>query len=204
MALMRRGRKPKIEENDETLNSAAQESADTDSGLSENRDSQENLSSENSFDNGEKAPRVLVRAKPRRPGGENPSTEYRRGRPYGGSQGYASYGNSAHGSHNENGPGGNLPAEDDKPSSQPTEQASTFDASMTSFPKLPSMPDLYGKPEPRLDQDNGKPRLTINELIRLNMKDLRELAACYNISHEDMVAYKKQEVVFALLRAHTE
>jgi transcription termination factor Rho len=80
----------------------------------------------------------------------------------------------------------------------------TGEMSALSFPKLPSMPDLYGKPEPRLDQDNGKPRLTINELIRLNMMDLRELATCYNISHDDMVAMKKQEVVFALLRAHTE
>jgi transcription termination factor Rho len=72
------------------------------------------------------------------------------------------------------------------------------------FPKLPSMPDLYGKPEPRLDQDNGKPRLSINELIRLNMMDLRELAVCYNTSHEDLVAMKKQEIVFSILKAHTE
>ncbi|MDR2518172.1 MAG: transcription termination factor Rho [Spirochaetaceae bacterium] len=69
---------------------------------------------------------------------------------------------------------------------------------------LPSMPDIYGKPEPRIDQDNGKPRLCINELIRLNMIDLRELATCYSISHEDMVALKKQEIVFAILKAHTE
>lgn len=75
---------------------------------------------------------------------------------------------------------------------------------LPSLPKLPSMPDLYGKPIPRQDQDNSKPRLTINELIRLNMKDLRELAACYNITHDDMVVLKKQEIVFALLKAHTE
>jgi transcription termination factor Rho len=69
---------------------------------------------------------------------------------------------------------------------------------------FPSMPDIYGKPEPRLDQDNGKPRLSINELIRLNMMDLRELAAGYSISHEDMVALKKQEIIFSILKAHTE
>ncbi|GHV89566.1 hypothetical protein AGMMS50268_00690 [Spirochaetia bacterium] len=69
---------------------------------------------------------------------------------------------------------------------------------------LPSMPDIYGKPEPRSDQDNGKPRLSINELIRLNMIDLRELAGRYNITHEDMVALKKQEIIFSLLKAHTE
>ncbi|MDR2758711.1 MAG: transcription termination factor Rho [Spirochaetaceae bacterium] len=77
--------------------------------------------------------------------------------------------------------------------------------SLSAIPKnLPSMPDIYGKPEPRLDQDNGKPRLSINELIRLNMMDLRELAASYNISHEDMVALKKQEIIFSILKAHTE
>ncbi|MDR2482286.1 MAG: transcription termination factor Rho [Treponema sp.] len=69
---------------------------------------------------------------------------------------------------------------------------------------LPSMPDIYGKPEPRLDQDNGKLRLSINELIRLNMIDLRELAAGYSVSHDDMVALKKQEIVFLILKAHTE
>jgi transcription termination factor Rho len=73
-----------------------------------------------------------------------------------------------------------------------------------SLPRLPSMPDIYGRPEPRLDQDNGKPRLTINELIRLNMMDLRGLAAVYNISHDDMVSLKKQEIVFTLLKTHTE
>ncbi|MDR2784987.1 MAG: Rho termination factor N-terminal domain-containing protein, partial [Treponema sp.] len=85
--------------------------------------------------------------------------------------------------------------------------AQTVDASpqsLLTIPKLPSMPDIYGKPEPRNDQDNSKPRLSINELIRLNMMDLRELAACYNISHEDMVSLKKQEIVFSILKAHTE
>ncbi|MDR2798190.1 MAG: transcription termination factor Rho [Treponema sp.] len=77
--------------------------------------------------------------------------------------------------------------------------------SLPALPKnLPSMPDIYGKPEPRMDQDNGKPRLCINELIRLNMIDLRELATCYSISHEDMMSLKKQEIVFAILKAHTE
>jgi len=79
-----------------------------------------------------------------------------------------------------------------------------FNGPPPSLPRLPSMPDIYGRPEPRLDQDNGKPRLTINELIRLNMMDLRELAAVYNISHDDMVSLKKQEIIFTLLKTHTE
>jgi transcription termination factor Rho len=90
---------------------------------------------------------------------------------------------------------------------EPEEQAAeTPQPTMTSsgFPKLPPMPDLYGKPEPRLDQDNGKPRLTINELFQLNIMELRELAACYSISHDDMVSQKRDSLVFAILRAHTE
>jgi transcription termination factor Rho len=71
-------------------------------------------------------------------------------------------------------------------------------------PALPPMPDIYGRPEPRGDQDGGKPRLSINELTRSNMMDLRELAARYGISHEDMVALKKQEIIFSILKAHTE
>ncbi len=75
---------------------------------------------------------------------------------------------------------------------------------MPSARGLPAMPDIYGKPEPRSDQDNGKPRLSINELTRSNMIDLRELATRYGISHEDMVALKKQEIIFSILKAHTE
>jgi transcription termination factor Rho len=69
---------------------------------------------------------------------------------------------------------------------------------------LPPMPELYGKPEPREGEDSGKVRLCINELIRLNMMGLRELAECYKISHEDIVNLKKQEVIFSVLKAHTE
>jgi transcription termination factor Rho len=78
-------------------------------------------------------------------------------------------------------------------------------APLSAIPKqFPSMPDIYGKPEPRQDQDSGKPRLSINELIRMNMMDLRELATGYSISHEDMVSLKKQEIIFSILKAHTE
>ncbi|GHU38674.1 hypothetical protein FACS1894190_00790 [Spirochaetia bacterium] len=68
---------------------------------------------------------------------------------------------------------------------------------------LPSMPDIYGKPEARNDDDN-KPRLTINELSRMNMMDLRTVAECYGITHEDLVSLKKQEIIFTLLKVHTD
>lgn len=53
------------------------------------------------------------------------------------------------------------------------------------------------------DAEN-KPKLTINELTRMGMHPLRELATRYGIPHEDMVAMKKQEVIFQILKAHTE
>jgi transcription termination factor Rho len=68
---------------------------------------------------------------------------------------------------------------------------------------LPSMPHIYGKPEPR-GEDDGKQRLSVNELSRLSMMDIRNLASCYGISHEDLVSLKKQDLIFTLLKAHTE
>jgi transcription termination factor Rho len=50
----------------------------------------------------------------------------------------------------------------------------------------------------------NKPRLTINELTRMGMQALRDLATQYGVPHEDMVAMKKQEIIFQILKAHTE
>ncbi|MCL1993057.1 MAG: transcription termination factor Rho [Spirochaetes bacterium] len=71
------------------------------------------------------------------------------------------------------------------------------------IPEMMSV-DIYGKPTPRQDQENGKLRITINELIRLNMIDLRSLATGYGIAQDDMVAFKKQEIILAILKAHTD
>jgi transcription termination factor Rho len=146
---------------------------------------------------------VVVRARPKR---TVPVREYResRIRPNSGDA-YENGGNSAssYGEYSRI-PGGGRPPADIE--SSPLAAAPPVGKSDTAvLPKsLPPMPHIYGKPEPRSDQDNGKPRLCINELIRLNMMDLRDLAACYNITHEDMVNMKKQEIIFSLLKAHTE
>ncbi|MDR0527753.1 MAG: transcription termination factor Rho [Spirochaetaceae bacterium] len=71
------------------------------------------------------------------------------------------------------------------------------------LPRLASMPDLYGKPAPTADE-GGQTRLSINELTRLSIPDLRTLAGCYGISHEDLMNMKKQEIIFILLKVHTE
>lgn len=54
------------------------------------------------------------------------------------------------------------------------------------------------------DDTDGKPKLIINDLTRMGMHALRDLAAQYGIQHEDMVAMKKQEIIFFILKNHTE
>ncbi|MDR0422777.1 MAG: transcription termination factor Rho [Proteiniphilum sp.] len=44
----------------------------------------------------------------------------------------------------------------------------------------------------------------MNKLSRLSMMDLRNIAVRYGISHEDLVPLKKQDLIFTLLKAHTE
>lgn len=46
--------------------------------------------------------------------------------------------------------------------------------------------------------------LSINELIWMNLKDLRTFGTKFGLSHENLVTLKKQEAVFAILKAHTE
>jgi transcription termination factor Rho len=250
MGIVRRGRKPRINENEETLNwgegtDTALEDAPANSGENE-AGWDASRTEETDADGVEKPGRVVVRAKkaanngdssPEEEGAEeapnggfragNGESSYRpaarqpRGR-YGsrpgpsngngyGYGGAASYAGSA-GPASPFGPAGSAgPAGSTGPigSAGPAGSADAANSSanlpLPALPtNLPSMPYIYGRPEPRLDQDNGKPRLTINELIRLNMMDLRKLADCYNISHDDMVSLKKQEIVFAILKAHTE
>jgi transcription termination factor Rho len=50
----------------------------------------------------------------------------------------------------------------------------------------------------------SRARLSINDLTRMNMKELRDLAMRYGVSHEDLIALKKQEIIFSVLKAHTE
>lgn len=46
--------------------------------------------------------------------------------------------------------------------------------------------------------------LLINDLLWMNMKDLRSIGAGYGISTENLIILKKQEIIFAILKAHTE
>ena len=230
MEILRRGRKPKVTESEEALNfSEAAESQADDAG--ENEGAWEEADSDNGeksgrvvvrarakrvvsgegggdFSQGEEAPAAGDYAANDGYRGGNGEGSFRPGpaRPRGryGRSGAQLPAGPASGD-GYNGASGNFSGS--SPSYAGSESTAPVSASMPLPPlpkNLPSMPDIYGRPEPRLDQDNGKPRLTINELIRLNMIDLRKLADSYNISHDDMVSLKKQEVVFAILKAHTE
>lgn len=154
-------------------------------------------------DDNAKNGKVVVRARPRKRSSRNDNSRYENGRDSGDQS------NNEKGNANASNKGRNRRNYDRNGIAASAVMNNTSIAvpsgPLPSIPKnLPEMPDIYGKPEPRSDQDNSKPRLSINELTRINMIDLRELAACYGISHEDMVALRKQEVIFSVLKAHTE
>ena len=46
-------------------------------------------------------------------------------------------------------------------------------------------------------------KLSINELTRMNLTDLRELAKNLGISNENLITLRKQELIFSILKAHT-
>ncbi len=46
--------------------------------------------------------------------------------------------------------------------------------------------------------------LSINDLTKLNMKELRTVGSRMGIAQDNLLALKKQEVIFAILKAHTD
>jgi len=63
------------------------------------------------------------------------------------------------------------------------------------------------QPEPgsaRPDLAESRARLSINDLTEMGLKELRDLGSKYGINHEEMIAYKKQELIFYILKAHTD
>ena len=65
-------------------------------------------------------------------------------------------------------------------------------------PQSASEPELSGK------DNDSKPRLTINELTSMGMQSLRNLGTQYGIPDDDLAAMKKQEIIFQILKSHTE
>ncbi|MEI6874888.1 MAG: Rho termination factor N-terminal domain-containing protein, partial [Spirochaetota bacterium] len=56
----------------------------------------------------------------------------------------------------------------------------------------------------RGDMGENRSRLSINDLTEMGIKELRELGSRYGINHEEMIAYKKQELIFYILKGHTD
>ncbi len=54
------------------------------------------------------------------------------------------------------------------------------------------------------DSDEKQPQLIINDLTAMGMHELRDLAMKYGFSADDLAPMKKQELIFATLKAHTE
>lgn len=54
------------------------------------------------------------------------------------------------------------------------------------------------------DENSTKPRLLINDLTAMGMHELRNLAVKYGFNPEDLAPMKKQELIFVILKAHTE
>lgn len=54
------------------------------------------------------------------------------------------------------------------------------------------------------EEYESKPRLLINDLTKMSMPELRNLALQYGISEEDLPSMKKQDLIFVILRAHTD
>ena len=54
------------------------------------------------------------------------------------------------------------------------------------------------------EENANKPRLVINDLTIKSMPELRELAMNYGFTADDLAPMKKQDLIFVILKAHTE
>ncbi len=71
--------------------------------------------------------------------------------------------------------------------------------------------ESYERPAPERNHENGRQesgdsraRLLINDLSKMGIKELRELGEKYGINHEELIALRKQELIFYTLKSHTE
>ncbi len=68
--------------------------------------------------------------------------------------------------------------------------------------------DALKNPESKANMDfdkmgEEKPKLIINNLSVMKMHDLREFATQYGLQRDELAPMKKQELIFAILKAHT-
>ena len=68
---------------------------------------------------------------------------------------------------------------------------------------LPPVPEIE-MPVESAEELASKPRLVINDLTIKSMPELREMAMTYGYSADDLAPMKKQDLIFVILKAHTE
>jgi transcription termination factor Rho len=56
----------------------------------------------------------------------------------------------------------------------------------------------------KAEYGENRSRLSINDLTEMGLKELRDLGGNYGINHEEMISFKKQELIFYILKAHTD
>jgi len=56
----------------------------------------------------------------------------------------------------------------------------------------------------KAEYGENRSRLSINDLTEMGLKELRDLGGVYGINHEEMISFKKQELIFYILKAHTD
>ncbi|MBR1640468.1 MAG: transcription termination factor Rho [Treponema sp.] len=89
------------------------------------------------------------------------------------------------------GPGGNAKRPYASRSSYPTPSAEMTEALTQEMTALP-------------EDNENRPRLVINELTLKSMPELREQAMQYGFTEDDLAPMKKQDLIFKILKAHTE
>ncbi|MCR4947779.1 MAG: transcription termination factor Rho [Treponema sp.] len=72
-------------------------------------------------------------------------------------------------------------------------------------PPSPEMAEMLAAEAAAAAEENAnKPRLLINDLTIKSMPELRELAMNYGFTADDLAPMKKQDLIFVILKAHTE
>ena len=83
------------------------------------------------------------------------------------------------------------------------EEAGMFDTRSEDMPAL-NQNGQNSETEGDVQNRDAKPRLSINELTKMSMPGLRDLAAQCGIPRDDLAPMKKQELIFVILKSHTE
>jgi transcription termination factor Rho len=61
-----------------------------------------------------------------------------------------------------------------------------------------------GRDGHKRSQGEGREKLNINDLTVMNMRELRKMATDMGVNHESLISMKKQEIIFSILKMHTE